>query len=160
VASWRTSFKPHDWYCVRVSKCASPHNSDILSLGQVCSTSACRQNTTRHFPHQHFRLVLQIGVKDNVKFKVTPVIPVAPCLPVFQWSSHQQSMKRQPERTGLRCGYRRMYWPLISGHKNNCSIELRKFNPLLCYCFDSLLTINPLTLELDIYSLKQHLCAM
>jgi hypothetical protein len=91
--SWRTSSKPYDWYCARVAKCASLHNSDILSPGQICSTSACRQNRTRHSPHQHFRLVLQSGIKDNVKFKVTPVVPVAPCLPVFQWSPHQQHLQ-------------------------------------------------------------------
>jgi hypothetical protein len=77
------------WYLVRVSKCASPHNADVLALGQTCSTSACRWNRTRYFPHLLFRLVPRNGVKNNLKFKVTLVTLVAPSLPVFQWPPHQ-----------------------------------------------------------------------
>jgi hypothetical protein len=76
-------------------------------------------------------LVLKSGVKDNVKFKVTPVIPVAPCLPVFQWSPHQQHLQIDGMAAGKEWSEmwpQKDVWLLqVTQTDFSCSIELRKF---------------------------------
>jgi hypothetical protein len=128
-----TTFYSGEISPIHVSKCDSLHHSYILSLRQICSTSACRR-TERDISRTSifdwsFRTVSR--TMSSSRLRRLYLLRFVCRFLNGRHTNICRSMKRQSERSGLRCGHRRMYLAVISGHRNiesNCSIELRQGN--------------------------------